>query len=455
MPTLSSAGAAAVRAEIAGSVRLAIPVVAAQVGMVLMGTVDTAMLGHCSAEALAAGAIGTILSFTLLMLGSGTLWALDPLVSQAHGAGDPRAVAAHFERGLVLAAILAVPVSLGMADIEPLLRLLGEPPGVTAGAALFTRTLIWGNLPFLLFVVCRQTLQGMSDVRPAIVAIVIGNLVNAAADYVLIFGHFGLPALGVAGSAYATAGARWVMFLCLLVATRRKLAAVWRRFTRGSASLKYHLQLLRIGLPIGLHQSVELGFLLIVALLVGRLGIAPLAGHQIALNLASISFMVPLGISGAATTRTGNAIGRGDMPAARRTAAVCLVLGAGVMTLFAAAFALAPVPLARIYTADPVVAAAAAALLPIAAMFQVFDGIQVVAAGILRSSADTALPATAALVGYLAIGLPVGWLFAFPRHHGAAGLWWGITLGLALVAILLLARIAHRFRGNISNLAAT
>jgi MATE family multidrug resistance protein len=443
-----------IRREVAASIRLAVPVVAVQIGMILMGAVDTAMLGHFSAQALAAGALGNIISFTLLILGAGTLTALDPLVSQAYGAGDLRAVAGHFERGMLVAALLAVPISLGMADLRPLLRLLGEPSGVISDTALYSRNLIWGNLPFLLFVVCRQTLQGMSIVRPAFTAIALGNVVNAAADYVLIFGHLGLPALGVVGSAYATSAGRWVMFLWMVLAARRELAPVWRRFTASAASLAHHAQLLRIGLPIGLHQSIEIGFLLVIALLMGHLGIAALAGHQIALNLASISFMVPLGISGAATTRCGNAIGRGDMPAARLTAAVCLALGVGVMTLFAAAFAFAPVTLSRLYTTDAAVITAAATLLPIAAVFQVFDGAQVVAAGILRSSADTTLPAAAALVGYLAVGLPVGWLLAFPRHLGARGLWWGITLGIALVALALVGRIVRRFAGDVPSLAA-
>jgi MATE family multidrug resistance protein len=179
------------------------------------------------------------------------------------------------------------------------------------------------------------------------------------------------------------------------------------------------------------------------------MGVTQLAGHQIAINLASVSFMVPLGIAGAAATRVGNAIGRRDMPGARRAAAACLLLGAGVMVVFAALFALLPAPLARLYTGDPVVIAMATALLPIAAVFQVFDGIQVVGAGVLRGAADTTYPAGLALVGFWLIGLPAGWTLAFTAGQGPRGLWWGATIALGAVALLLLARIAHRFRGEI------
>ncbi|HEY7213292.1 MAG TPA: MATE family efflux transporter, partial [Thermoanaerobaculia bacterium] len=206
--------------------------------------------------------------------------------------------------------------------------------------------------------------------------------------------------------------------------------------------------------PIGFHNSVELLVFVTVAFLMGRMGVRELAGHQIAINLASLSFMVPLGVSGAAATRVGNAIGRGSMPDARRAAAACLVLGGGVMVIFALIFGSIPHALARLYTRDTGVIEMAAALLPIAAVFQVFDGIQVVGAGVLRGAADTAFPAGIALVGFWAIGLPAGWALGFPGGWGPRGLWWGLTLGLIAVAVLFLARIAVRFRRQIVRASA-
>jgi MATE family multidrug resistance protein len=242
------------------------------------------------------------------------------------------------------------------------------------------------------------------------------------------------------------------MFLYLLAAGRRTLSQYWpgwRTFAAEVRALRKYLLMLRIGLPIAVHNTLELGIFALAALLIGRIGVDDLGGHQIAINLASLSFMVPLGISGAASTRVGNAIGRGDLPAARRSAAACLLLGGGAMLGFALLFAAFPEPLGRLYTRDPGVLAVVVALLPIAAMFQVFDGLQVVSAGVLRGAADTTFPAAMALLGYWALALPVGWYLAFRAGLGARGLWWGFVVGLTAVAILLLLRIASRFRAPV------
>jgi multidrug resistance protein, MATE family len=440
----------ALRREISEAVRLAAPVAVVQLGIMLMGVVDTMMLGRLSAEALAAGALGHIVSVCLLMLGYGILSALDTLVAQAYGAGDDRAIGDHIQRGAILAVALAIPFSLALWDVSGFLRFLEQPPAVIEGAAAFARGIIWGIPAYLLFIVLRQTLQAMSVVRPAMVAIILGNVANIFGNYILIFGKLGFPALGVPGSAYSTSICRWVMFFYMLWACRSTLARYWHGFDAAALSLRGHLLMLRIGVPIGLHNSVELLVFATVALLMGRMGIAELDGHQIAINLASLSFMVPLGISGAAATRVGNAIGRGDLPGARRAAAVCLVLGGGVMLLFAALFGTFPEPLARLYTNDSAVIAMAALLLPIAAVFQVFDGLQVVGAGVLRGTADTAFPAGIALVGFWVIGLPAGWYLAFEAGQGPRGLWWGLTIGLAVVAALFLLRIAIRFRSRVA-----
>jgi multidrug resistance protein, MATE family len=437
------------RQELSATVRLAAPVAFVQLGAMLMGVVDAMMLGRVSAEALAAGALGNISTFPLLIFAAGILSALDPLVAQAYGAKDHEAVSAHLQRGAVLALALTVPFSVLIGNVSPVLRLLGQPDAILNDATSYARGLIWGLPSFFLFFAFRQTLQAMSVVRPTAVAIVAGNLFNVLGNWALIFGHLGFPALGVAGSAYSTSLSRWVMFACFLWAARKTLGATWRSLTREAVSLAHHLRLLRIGVPIGLHQSIEVFFFATLALLLGRMGVATLAGHQIAINLASLSFMIPLGIGGAAATRVGNAIGRQDMPGARRAAAVCLSLGAGVMLAFALLFALLPEPLARLYTQDREVIAMTALLLPIGAVFQVFDGIQVVGAGILRGAADTTFPAGLAFVGFWVLGLPAGWYLAYPAGHGAAGLWWGMTVGLAAVSLLLVGRIAQRFRGTI------
>jgi MATE family multidrug resistance protein len=208
--------------------------------------------------------------------------------------------------------------------------------------------------------------------------------------------------------------------------------------------------ILGIGAPIALLLMVEMWFFSVVALLIGHLGPIELAAHQIALNLAALSFQVPVGVAAAAASRVGNAIGRRDQDGARRSARVCLMVGAGVMTVSAAAFAFLPGLLARLYTPDPAVIALAAILIPVAALFQIFDGVQVVGSGVLRGAADTRIPAMLGLFGYWGIGLPLGWYFAFEQHRGPQGLWWGLTIGLAATAILLLLRIGYRFKGEIA-----
>jgi multidrug resistance protein, MATE family len=438
------------RLELAAAARLAAPVALVQLGLMFMGVVDTMMLGHLSAAALAAGALGHISTVGLLFLGNGVLTALDPLVAQAHGAGDRAAVGAHLQRGIVLGLVMVIPIGLLLWDVRPALLALGQPAAVTAEAAAFARGMIWGLPGYFLFVTFRQTLQAMSVVRPAALAIVLGNVANALGNWVLIFGHLGMPALGVRGSAYSTSICRTAMCLWLLFTSRRRLAPFWQGFTREAFDLPKLLRLLRIGLPIGLHQSVEVVLFITVALLMGRMGIVQLAGHQIAINLVSVSFMLPLGVAGAAATRVGNAVGRQDMPGARRAAAACLLLGAGVMLVFATLFAAFPEALGRLYTEDRDVIAMTALLLPVAAVFQVFDGVQTVSAGVLRGVADTTIPAVIALVGFWLIGLPAGWLLAFQLGQGPRGLWWGLTAGLTAVALLQVARIAHRFRGTIA-----
>ncbi len=443
----------AFRSELAAATRLAVPVVISQLGMMLMGVVDTMMLGHLSAEALAAGALGNILTYCLLNFGYGILSALDPLVSQAHGAEDVRAIGGHLQRGLVMAAALTVLLVPLLINVRPSLRLLGQTPEVSRDTAAFTRGILWGILPFFLSVALRQTLQAMSHVRPAVMAIAAGNVCNLVFNWILIFGHLGAPALGVRGSALSTSISRWVMFLYLLIASRRWLRPYWRGFTAEATAPRGHLRMLRIGVPIGFHSTVELLLFAAAAVLIGQIGVTALAGHQIAINLASLTYMVPLGISGAAATRVGNAIGRRDPTGARLATEACLALGAGTMLACAILFLLLPGPLARLYTSDPAVIAVVEILLPIAAAFQVFDGLQVVSAGVLRGAADTTFSAAMAFLGYWVIALPIGWWLAFRAGLGARGLWWGFTVGLAAVAILLLSRIAVRFRRPLGALA--
>lgn len=448
--TAASSATRTVREELGQVARLALPIMLVQVGLMLMGTVDTMMLGRLSPLALAAGALGNTVSYGMLVPAMGILFALDPLISQAFGAGEPGNVQRHFQRGLVLAAALSLPLSAIMFDTTPLLRLLGQNETVIPLAAEYIRGLVPGNLAFLLFITLRQTLTAMGRIRQALWAIVVANLVNLFFNWVFIYGKLGSPVFGVRGSAYATSLARWVMVLMLFAVSAKILRPYLAPLGRELWKLAPYFGILGIGLPIALLLAVEMWFFSVVALMIGHLGPIELASHQIALNLAALSFQVPVGVAAAAASRVGNAIGRRDQPGARRSARVCIAIGGGVMTLSAAAFFFAPGLLARLYTPDAEVIALAAVLIPVAALFQIFDGLQVVGAGVLRGSADTRVPAMLGLFGYWGVGLPLGWYFAFPGGRGPQGLWWGLTIGLAVVSVMLLLRIRYRFAGDIA-----
>ena len=423
------------------TVRLALPVVVIQVGMMAMGVVDTIMVGHLSARALAAVALGNLYFFGLAIFAMGTLMVLDPVVAQAVGARDEPAVARGIQRGVLLAALLTVPAVLLLLLAGGFMTLARQPAEVVPLASAYAVRLAPGVLPFFVFVVFRQSLQCMRVTAPIVVAIVVANLANAALNWMLIFGRFGAPAMGVVGSAWATTASRWLLALLLVLLVRRRLAPylwplrpeIWERAPLG--------RMLRLGLPIGCQVLLEFGAFAVVALMMGWLGTREMAGHQVAINLASLTFMVPLGTADAASVLVGQAVGRGDPAGARGASASALLCGAGFMCLTAVAFLTAPDFLARLYTTDVAVLAVAAALIPLAGVFQVFDGLQAVAGGILRGLGETRVAMLVNLLGYWGLGLPVSWLLGFHLGLGPAGLWWGLVIGLAVVATVLLTRV--------------
>jgi MATE family multidrug resistance protein len=432
---------------------LALPIVAVQLGTMAMGVVDSIMVGRLSAEALAGVALGNIYFFAGVVFSMGVLLALDPVVAQAVGAHDEPAIERGLQRGVVLALLLSVPASLLLLTVEPVLGALGQPPGVVPLAARYVIRELPGVFPFLAFVVLRQTLQALGLVRDIIAAIVVGNVVNAGLNWILIFGHLGSPALGVNGSAWATTASRWVMLLVLLALA---WPALGHRLMRRHPEVLDPAPLRRmvvLGAPIGGQMQLEFGVFGVVALLMGRFGTVPVAAHQIALNLASFTFMVPLGVAQAGAVLVGRAVGGGDAAGARAATRAALVTGVGFMTFTAVLFLAVPALLASVYSADPAVVALAAALIPVAGVFQVFDGTQVVASGVLRGTGDTAVPLAINLLGFWIVGLPVSLVLGFRTALGPVGLWWGLVAGLAAVGLLLLARVRVRLRGEVARVA--
>jgi MATE family multidrug resistance protein len=445
------------RAEIATQLRLAGPVVLAQLGMMAMGTVDTLMVGHIPGEraaelALAAVGIGNVLFFAVGSFAIGVLMALDPVVSQALGAGDRRAVSLGVQRGLLLAAVLSALVALPLAFTEPLLRALGQPPEVVPLAADYLAAVAPSVPLFLGFALLRQVLQAMGHLRPMLLAVGVANLANVFFNWALIYGRAGLPELGAVGSGWATSLSRVVMIGLLLWFSFERLRPHLRPWSPQVFSLAPLWRMVRLGVPIGLQVSLEFWAFGLVAVLMGRLGSLEQAAHQVAINLASLSFMVPMGVSAAASVRVGFNVGRGDGAAVRRSAAVSLLLGVGAMAGSALLFLVWPTPLAALYSEDGAVVALAASLLPLAAAFQLFDGTQVVALGCLRGAGDTLVPMAINLFGYWVVGLPVGLWLTFPRELGPYGLWWGLVVGLAVVATVLALRLRFRLAGELERL---
>ncbi|MFN2565078.1 MAG: MATE family efflux transporter [Gemmatimonadaceae bacterium] len=443
-----------VRGELRAMARLAAPVVLVQVGLMAMGVVDTIMVGRVSAVALAAAALGNLYFMNVSFFGMGTLMALDPLVAQAVGARDRVGVANAMQRGLVLALALSVLTSLVLALARPVFDALRQPSEVIPDATSYVRITIWSVLPFLAFVVLRQSLQAMHRVRPIVLTIVAANVANAFFNWVLIYGRLGSPALGVAGAAWATCLSRWLMALGLLALAWRDIRPYLLPIRAATLTARPLWRMFLLGAPIGLQHTLEVGAFGMIGLLMGMLGAVEIGAHQIAINLAATTFMVPLGVGAAAAVRVGHAVGAHDAAAARRAANVALALGVGFMSLTAILFVSAPTPLARAFSSDPRVLAVAVLLIPIAGVFQVFDGIQAVAAGVLRGIGDTRAPLVVNLVGFWLLGVPVSVYLGFRTDARAAGLWWGFVAGLGAVAAFLLLRIRVRMRRNVARVAA-
>ena len=429
------------RAELRQMVRLAAPIVVVNVGMQLMGLVDMLMLGRVSAASLAAAGLGNFYFFVVAVVGIGVLMALDPVISQAVGAKDDVGIARGVQRGVILSALVTVVVSIAFLPAGAVLAVLNQPTEVVPLAAGYVLWSIPGLLPFFMFNMMRQTLQALTRITPVVVAVVFANVANVFLNWVLIYGKFGFEPGGVIGSSQATAIARWIMAITLLAAAWRTLRPTLVPWLPESLTLAPLARMLRLGLPVGMQFFAEMGAFGLVTVMAGWMGTATLAGHEIALSLASMTFMVPLGVAGAAAVMVGHAIGAGDVSASRRDAKAALAVGVGFMALMAVIFWLVPYQLANAFTSDPTTRTMAATLIPIAAVFQVFDGTQVISSAVLRGAGDTRVPMILHALSFWAVGIPLGATIAFKFDGGAPGLWWGLTAGLAVAAVLQVLRV--------------
>ncbi len=427
--------------EVRRLLHLALPVVLAQLATMTMGFVDTVMVGRVSVEALAAVAIANFWIFATLQGAVGVLFGLDPIVSQAHGADDGEGAGLALQRGLVLAAVLSVLLAALWSQSERVLLFFGQEPELAAAAHAYTRVQL-PSVPFLLgSAALRQYLQARELVRPAMWVVLVANLWNVFFNWVLIFGHLGAPPLGLVGAGIATSMTRILSGLALagLVVWRGYHRGGWIPWSRRAFETAGLRSVLAYGMPIALQMGLEMWAFSGSNLIAGWLGATALAAHTVVLNLASITFMMPLGIAQGTAVRVGNLIGAGALRRALTASWVGVAMGAGVMTLSAVLFVSLRHLLPRAYTTDEGVLALCAVILPVAGAFQVFDGTQAVACGVLRGMGHPRPAAILNLVGYWILALPIGAWLALRTSVGLTGLWWGLAGGLFFVAVGLLA----------------
>jgi len=434
------------RKEVRSLTRLAAPVVVTQIGYMLTGFVDTAMLGHYSTTDMSAAGLGNLWMMVFQVFAMGVLFGIDPIVSQAHGAKRGERAGLALQQGLVLTIPVGLLTALSWLFTERGLILIGQDPGLAPLAERYALLNLPGLLPFFVFIVLRSYLQGREIVRPAMWLMLAANVFNFFANWVLVFGELGVPELGLAGSAIATSLSRTLMCIALaLWIVKGKLhVGAWSGWTRRAFERKGLRAVLGLGLPTGFQMSFEIWAFLIIATWAGWLGDLPLATHIVVIQLASLTYMVPLGISIGATTRMGNLIGADEPQAAQRSAWAAFAMGAAVMLTIGASFWIFRDSLPRLISNDPAVLAAATALIPIAAAFQLSDGTQCVGSGILRGMGRTRPAAFFNLFAYYVLALPVAWFLAFRAELGVHGLWWGLFAGLTTAALLLLAYVKTR-----------
>lgn len=421
--------------ELGPTLRLAGPVVLAELGWMAMGTVDTMMVGHVGRDALAGAATGNALFHFVVLLGIGVMLGLDTLIAQAFGAGNLADCDHSLRQGCWLAVLLTPPLMAMTALIPPMMRGWGVTEEVYEQATLYLYAVNWSTLPLLLYAAFRRYLQALTHLRIIMFALLSANLVNAFGNWVLIYGNLGAPAMGAEGSAWATTFSSIYMAGVLIAYTavrQRALRGPWR------FDMPRVREIVGLGAPAAGQIGLEVGVFSLAAVIAATLSTLSAAAHQIAINTAGLTFMVPLGVSSAGAVRVGHAIGAGDGPRARAAGWSAMIIGVSFMALAGAAMFLVPEAILRIYTSDATLIATGKILLYIAAVFQLFDGLQVVSTGILRGAGDTRTPMWANLGGHWLIGLPVGYWLCFGGGMGVYGLWSGLCIGLITVAVALM-----------------
>lgn len=441
---------------------LAVPLAAAQLAQSATGFVDTVMMGWLGSQTIASGGLGSAIFTFLIFITTGVVSAVSPLAAQAYGAGQPEQVGKIVRQGLGISVFLGIPIVIVLWYGETVLLLLGQNPDAAALAATYLRAIAWGFIPALGFAVLKSFLSALSQPQIVMITVVLGTLLNITANYVLMFGKLGLPALGLAGIGWASTLSLWSMFIALFIYIySQHQFKIYRIFHN---SFSYTLtpenrrivgEIFQLGLPIGGLIAMEAGLFTVVTFLIGQLGTISLAAHQIALQTSAMSFQIALGISLATTIRVGQLAGEQDSAGVRLAGYVGMSLGAFSMGMAGIIFWLLPKSVISLYLdiknpSNEDVVNLAVQLLVVAAIFQIVDGVQVNAAGALRGLKDTRIPMLIGIFTYWGVGLSTGYILGIWLEYGAIGLWWGLAIGLASAAIVLTWRF--RIVQSITNL---
>ncbi|MBD2306359.1 MATE family efflux transporter [Chroococcidiopsis sp. FACHB-1243] len=430
-----------IQTEIKEFLKLAIPLVSAQLAQSVTGFADTVVMGRLGQETLAAGGLASITFMTLLNTATSIVVGVSPLVAAAHGAGDKSRVTQITRQGLWISVVLAIALMPIVAHLDALMLQLGQTSRTAALANEYLDVALWGIFPALGFTVLRSVVAGVSQARPVMVIAIAWTLFDIAGNYIFGLGMFGFPRLGLVGLALTSALSFWGRFLSLVV------YILWHKQLRNYGIFQaLHLrpriiwELLWLGAPIGIATAIEYGLFNIVTFLMGTLGTEILAAHQIVLQTTVIFYMVPLGMSYATTVRVGQWLGQQNLKAAKRAGYVSMVLGASSMTLMAIAVLIFPQQIVGLFIdlRDPAnanVLSIAAPMLFVAALGEIVDGVQRTANGALQGLQDTRVPMLLGFLAYWGAGLTSGYLLGFQFGLGGVGLWIGQSIGLAIASI--------------------
>jgi MATE family multidrug resistance protein len=422
---------------------LAVPLIAAQMALFAQHLVDVLLAGHLGARVLGIVAIGTNVWGVFIMATVGVMAAVPPSVAQLDGAGRRGEVLGVFRQALWLALAVGVVVQQGAHWLAPVvISRIGIAEDLAGETIAFIRVIALCGPAVALFCACRGLTDGLKMPRVSLGFGLLGLVVLAPLGWAMMYGRLGFAPMGAMGCAVANVIAMWVSALAYLGFVRLGPATRGLGWAQGSIGPRpgAMLALLRVGLPMSVSVVMEAGVFAAAALVVSSFGEVAVGSHQIALNVAALSFMIPLGLSMAVTVRVGNAVGRGDAAGMRRAGLVGIATALVTQSVPAAAMLLAPTWIAGLYSSDPALVTGAASLLTLAALFQLSDGVQVASMGALRGLKDTRVPMFIAAFSYWGVGMPVGWLLAFQGGFGVAGMWVGLIAGLSVAAVLLFGR---------------